>query len=61
MSRLKLKKLRSKSGLERMTVRVWQEDLNYMRENFPDNYNAQIRRIIADWVWEAKRNECKKG
>jgi len=52
MPRQKLIEPRSESGLTRMTIRVWEEDLEYFKRHFPDNYNAQIRRIIGQWVQE---------
>jgi hypothetical protein len=36
--------------LTRVNVRLYSDDLDYLRRQFPDNYNAQLRRIIARWV-----------
>lgn len=36
--------------LARVNVRLWASDLQYLRETYPDNYNAQLRRILASWV-----------
>lgn len=42
-------------GLQKIGIRVWADDFNYLRRAFPDNYNAQLRRIIAEWVHEHRR------
>jgi predicted DNA binding CopG/RHH family protein len=36
--------------LKRVNLRLWEADLAYLKERFPDNYNAQIRRIVGNWV-----------
>jgi len=36
--------------LERVNLRLWEKDLAYLRKHYPDNYNAQIRRIVGDAV-----------
>lgn len=50
MARQKLTKPDSATALAKLVVRVWEDDLNYIKEHFPDNYNAQVRRIISNWV-----------
>lgn len=39
-----------KAPLKRINVRLWTSDLEYLREHCSDNYNAQVRRIVAEWV-----------
>ena len=47
-------KTKSRTKLRRVTVRLWAEDLDYIREHWPDNYNAQVRRIVGFWVLKHK-------
>ena len=32
------------------TIRLWAADVEYIKKHYPDNYNAQIRRIVGNWV-----------
>ena len=36
--------------LQKINVRLWLTDLEYLRQHFPDNYNGVVRRIIGNWV-----------
>ena len=37
-----------------ISVRVWEDDIQWLRDNYPDNHNAQIRRILGNWIDRAK-------
>jgi len=41
--------------LVRVNLRLWEEDLAYLKTHYPDNYNAQIRRIVGDAVARERR------
>jgi hypothetical protein len=46
--------------LTRVNVRLYSNDLDYLRRKFPDNYNAQLRRIVARWVSRHKEPEQQR-
>lgn len=52
MARQKLTKPNSTTALAKLVVRIWEDDLKFIQEHYPDNYNAQVRRIISNWVSE---------
>ena len=43
--------------LERVNIRLWSADLAFLRHRYPDNYNAQIRRIVGSWVDNQKEKD----
>lgn len=47
----------AKGELKKINVRLWTADVDYLRARFPDNYNAQIRRIIDFWIQDHRRSE----
>lgn len=51
----------TKHKLVRMTARVWKDDFDLIKSEFPDNYNAQIRRIIGAWcaAWRLGHEQTK--
>lgn len=52
--------MKQKDLLERVNVRIYRDDLDYLRRQFPDNYNAQLRRIIARWVARQSQKDRTK-
>lgn len=36
--------------LVRVNVRLFEGDLDYLKEHFPANYNDQVRRIVGAWI-----------
>lgn len=46
---------RTDGQLEKVNVRLWCHDLDWLKEHYPDNYNAQIRRIVGNWIIHARR------
>ena len=43
--------------LEKVTIRLWSDDMDFFREKFPTNHNSVIRRIVGNWVI---RNRSRK-
>ena len=46
---------KQQAQFRKVTVRLWAQDVEYLRERHPDNYNAVIRRVIGDWIIRQKR------
>lgn len=43
---------KAREEFQLITINMFKRDLDYLRFNFQDNYNAQIRRIIRGWLEE---------
>ena len=41
--------------LVKRTYRFWEADVDWIREHYPDNHNAIIRRLVGNWVEAEKR------
>ena len=41
---------KAKGALHKVGVRLYLEDYEYLKEHYPDNYNAVVRRVVAAWV-----------
>lgn len=41
--------------LTKIAIRLWADDLNYVREAYPANYNFQLREAVARWIERDKR------
>ena len=46
--------------LERVNVRLWKHDLEYLKTHYPANYNDQVRRIVGMWIIHARRKAAPK-
>lgn len=42
--------MKNNDTLARVNIRLHKPDLEYLKKNYPDNYNGQLRRIVAKWV-----------
>ncbi len=45
--------------LKKETIRLWAADVDYIKKQYPDNYNAQIRRIVGNWVIRNRNKEVQ--
>ena len=46
---------KAKGALHKIGVRLYREDFEYLKEHYPDNYNAVIRRLVSNWIASDKR------
>ncbi len=44
-----------RGGLYKLSLRYYRDDIEYMRENFPHNYTAEVRSLLAQFVERHKR------
>ncbi len=47
--------------LKRITCRLWQCDVEWLKRNHPDNYNAQIRLAVAHYVSRQRRKGAQSA
>ena len=40
----------------KVTVRLFKEDFDYIKENYDENYNASIRNAVHRWIKNQKRH-----
>ena len=53
---------RTDGQLVKLTVRLWQHDVDFLKARYSDNYNAQIRRVVGHWIIkERKRLEANNA
>ena len=46
--------------LKKVNVRLWEADVDYLKEHFGDNYNAQVRRIVGNWIIRDRRTKTEE-